>query len=300
MVKFHLDIELLKAFVAVVDTKSFTIAGQCLHRTQSAISVKIKKLEAQIGHELVHREVPIRPTVIGLTLLTTARRLIELHEEAYFALSRASQAQRITVGTSETYAASMLSPVLKEFRLTYPEIEIDIRCGHSWDILEAQSADSIDLVLATRSPRHTGVTLKRQQLHWVSSADSQAYLQDCLPLAVFPDRCLYRDIAISVLTHASRPSRIACTSSHYDGLMAAVATGGVLTVIPETAIPDWCRTLDTSHGLPELPTIDVALYKADNISPIARRFGMAIESHYLGDYAGLSAGKRASEVQHEI
>ncbi|MFT4191295.1 MAG: LysR family transcriptional regulator [Comamonas sp.] len=282
MVKSYLDIDLLKAFVAVIEAKSFTVAGQRLHKTQSAISVKLRKLEEQIGHALVHRDPPIRPTALGLTLLSTAHRLIEAHEEALFALAQAAQGQCITVGTSETYAASLLPPVLKAFRGLYPDIQIEISCGHSWDMLEAQTHNGIDLVLATRSPRHGGVTLNRQQLFWVCSADSTAYLEKCLPLAVFPPRCLYRDMALAVLKQTERPARIAYTSSHYDGLMAAIATGDAVTVMPERAIPDGCIKLNRSHGLPALPAIDVALYKGSHLSPMARRLGMAIESHYLG------------------
>ena len=289
MKKFYLDIDLLQTFVTVVDCNSFTVAGQRLHKTQSAISVKIKKLEHQMGQQLLDRVPPIRPTAAGQKLLPTARRLIEAHEDAFSALSQVSKIQHVTVGTSETYASTVLSPVLKIFRSAYPEIQIDIHCGHSWDILEAQTRNDIDLVVATRSPRHVGVTLKCQQLFWVCSENSKAYLDDCLPLAVFPAGCLYREGAVAALSQAKRSSRIACTSSHHDGLMAAIATGSVLTAIPESAIPAGCKKLDRSHGLPELPTIDVALYKGTNLSPVARRLGMAIEEHYLGAYADFNS-----------
>ena len=285
MKKFYLDIDLLRTFVTVVDAKSFTVAGAQLHKTQSAVSVKIKKLEDHVGQQLLERVSPVRPTAVGANFLNTARRLIEAHEDAFLELTRASKTEKITIGTSETYAASVLSPVLKTFRRDHPSLEIDIRCGHSWDILDAQSAENIDLVVATRSPRHVGVTLKCQKLIWVCGADSMVYREKRLPLAMFPDGCLYRQAAIAALSQVGRLWFIACTSSHYDGLMAAISAGSVLTAMTESAIPTGFKRLDRSHGLPELPSIDVALYKASNISPVAQRLCMAIEAHYLGGHA---------------
>ncbi|MCW5223351.1 LysR family transcriptional regulator [Verminephrobacter aporrectodeae subsp. tuberculatae] len=283
MKSFHFDVDLLRTFVCVADAKSFTIAGERLHRTQSAVSVKIKKLEDQLGHRLLDRTSPVRPTSIGAHFLETARRLIDAHEDAFIELTQACQVERITVGTSETYAVSLLSPVLKNFKKCFPQLEIEIRCGHSWDLLEAQSSERIDLVLATHSPKHSGVTLQRQKLIWVCGPNSIAYQEERLPLAVFPNGCLYRDAAIAALVQMRRPWSIAYTCSHYDGLLAAISTESALTALTESAIPSQFKRLDRSHGLPDLPTMDVALYRAPEISPVARKLGSVIEAYYLGD-----------------
>lgn len=295
MKSFSLDIDLLRTFVAVAETKSFTLAGVRLHKTQSAISVKIKKLEEQIGDRLLERSSPVCPTPLGVRCLGIAQRLICAHEDAFMQLSRDSGTNKVSVGTSETYAASILSPALKAFQSNNPKLEIDIRCGHSWDILDAQSKDNIDLVIATRSPRHVGVTLKRLPLIWVCNADSTAYCDEHLPLALFPERCLYRQAAIEALLRVGRSWSIAYTSSHHDGLIAAITTGNAVTAMIDSAIPAHFRRLDRSTGLPELPMIDVALYKASNISPVAKELGMAIEAHYLGDPSSIT---RIGKLRH--
>src|SRR5258707_14927795 len=78
-----LDLELLRSFVSVVDSGGFTRAGERVHRTQSTVSQQIKRLEDDLGQPLLNRTAKdVTPTEAGERLLSYARRLLSLAEEA--------------------------------------------------------------------------------------------------------------------------------------------------------------------------------------------------------------------------
>lgn len=278
MKKPGFDIDLLQAFVAVAETGSFTLAGRRLHLSQSAISLKIKRLEASMDHPLLERTPPIRPTRVGERFLATALRLLEAHEDAFEKFARMATVERIVIGASETYAASFLPVALKMFRAEHPEVEVVIRCGHSWDLLQAQADDGIDIVLATRHPRYEGVTLKSERLVWVGRTNPTVTGHDEISLAVFPEGCLFRTAMTNALSAAGRSWTFAYTCTHYDGLMTALSDEGVVTAITEGAVPDDCQILGAGDELPRLPSMDVVLYESPQASPAARRLTYLIQA----------------------
>lgn len=276
MKKRTLDMDLLEAFVSVVETSSFTLAAGRLHLTQSAVSAKIKKLEAQVQHVLLERSSPVRPTPVGMQLLGMARRLIEAHELALEELTRTEVRGRIVVGTSETYAASILAPVLKLFRQSDPDVEIVIRCADSWDLLQAHESGEIDIVVTTPGPYRAGLTLRQERIVWACARDPSVARAERLRLALFPEGCVYRSVALDALSRAGRAWEIAYTCSHYDALLAAVEEDHVLTAITIGAVPQRFHILD-DDGLPELPTVAIELYQSPGLSAAARRLVAEIE-----------------------
>jgi DNA-binding transcriptional LysR family regulator len=282
MRKRSIEIDLLQAFVSVAEARSFTQAAENLHLTQSAVSLKIKKLEEQVQHVLLERSAPVRPTAMGARLLATARRLIEAHEAAFEELMHTRPQGRIVIGTSQTYAASILAPVLKSFRQSHPGVEIVILCAHGWELLQAQARGEIELVVTTRTTRRTGTRLRQERIVWACAGNAAVAHGKPLRLALFPEGCVYRAAALEALSRAGRSWDVAYTCTHYDGLLAAVEQDLVLTAITRSAVPDHFEILDGADGLPELPTVEVALYKAPGLSATARRLAAAIESQTRG------------------
>jgi DNA-binding transcriptional LysR family regulator len=277
------DLDLIRAFIAVSETRSFTQAAARLHRTQSAISMKIKRLEEQVGERLFERDTTyVTPTSIGVRFAGIARRLIEAHEDAFFALNHSLAAGKLTLATSETYASCLLPPILSEVSKTFPNIEMEIRCGHSWKMLESMDTDGIDLVIATKYPaRQDGQALGQERLIWVCKRDSDVFRANPLPLAVFPDGCLYRRAALAALDANKRNWRIGYTSLNHEGLAAAVDSGSAVSVMIESAVNERHRVLRPEDGFPPLPAADIELYsRSSGISPVARHVADTIRQHF--------------------
>jgi DNA-binding transcriptional LysR family regulator len=277
------DLDQLRAFMAVWETRSFTQAAARQHRTQSAISMKIKRLEEQVGERLFERNTTtVTPTSVGERFAALARRLIEAHDDAFFAFNHALAAGKLTLATSETYASCLLPPILSEVSKTFPNIEMEIRCGHSWKMLESMDTDGIDLVIATKYPgRQDGQPLGRERLMWVCKHDSDVFRANPLPLAVFPDGCLYRRAAIAALNANKRNWRIGYTSLNHEGLLAAVDSGSAVSIMIESAVNARHRVLLPEEGFPELPAADIELYaSASEISPVARHVSETIRRHF--------------------
>lgn len=275
--------DLLRAFVAVSETRNFTQAAAVLHRTQSAVSMKIKRLEVLVGERLFERDTTtVTLTSIGARFVGIARRLLDAHEDAYLALHHGLAAGKLTLATSETYASGLLPPILGEVSKTFPGIEIEIRCGHSWRMLESMDADGTDLVIATRYPqRPDGESLGCERLTWVCRHDSEVHKESPVPLAVFPDGCLYRRAAIAALDARKRDWRIGYTSLSHEGLLAAVEGGSAVSIMIESAVTERHRVLSAADGFPPLPAVDIELYsRRSEISSVARHVSEAIRRQF--------------------
>ncbi|KMZ12168.1 transcriptional regulator, LysR family [Candidatus Burkholderia humilis] len=239
------DLDLVRAFLAVSETRNFTQAATGLHRTQSAVSMKIKRLEEIIGERLVERDTTtVMLTSVGERFVGIAQRLIEAHEDAFFTLQHNLAIGRLTLATSETFASCLMPPVLAKIGAAFPNIEMEIRCGHSWRMLESMDTDGIDLVVATKYPaRRDGIPLGREELMWVCSKGSAVFQQTPVPLAVFPDGCLYRRAGLAALDAHKKHWRIAYTSLNHEGLLAAVDAGSAVSIMIESAVNDRHRVL---------------------------------------------------------
>src|SRR3974390_354030 len=107
-----LDLELLRSFVSVVEAGGFTRAGERVHRTQSTVSQQIKRLEDDIGQPLLHRSgKDVTPTEAGEKLLSYARRLLSLAEEARDVMTRPGNEGAVRLGVPEDFAAYRLDEI---------------------------------------------------------------------------------------------------------------------------------------------------------------------------------------------
>src|ERR1700744_4738596 len=123
------DVDLLRSFIAVVETGSFTNASATVHRSQAAVSMQIKRLEGMLGTTLFARNTRnLSLTRPGNTLLEYARRVIDLHEEAWSAIVRPEVTGRVVLGAPDDYVSALLSPVLRRFSNLNPQVEIEIAC----------------------------------------------------------------------------------------------------------------------------------------------------------------------------
>jgi DNA-binding transcriptional LysR family regulator len=268
-----MDLDLLRSFVSVVDAGGFTRAGERVHRTQSTVSQQIRRLEETLGRPLLHRNGKrATPTEEGERLLSYARRILALADEARDAVVRPTGGGIVRLGIPEDFAAHGLTEMLSQFARSRPGLRLDVRCDLSINLRRDIERGELDVALFKRDQGDTAaVSCWPERLRWVTSRHQPVDIRrDPLPLAVFPQGCLYRNRAIHALEAAGRAWHIAYTSPNFTSIQAAVSVGLGISILPETAIVGEHRVLGLKHGLPAIDNTEVALLTTSNAGPAAR------------------------------
>jgi DNA-binding transcriptional LysR family regulator len=269
-----LDLELLRSFVSVVDAGGFTRAGERVHRTQSTVSQQIKRLEADIGQPLLNRNgKDVTTTEAGERLLSYARRLLSLAEEARDVVARPSHEGAVRLGVPEDFAAYRLAKLLAAFSRSHPTLRLDVRADQSTYLKRDLERGDLDLALFKRTASEKGgIAVWPERVHWVTSKshprDTRA---GSVPLIGFPTGCLYRAGAIHALESAGRAWHMAYTSSNLSGIQAAVAAGMGLSILSEMAIQADHRVLTAKDGFAPIDKTEVALVASPDASPATLR-----------------------------
>jgi DNA-binding transcriptional LysR family regulator len=269
-----LDLDLLRSFVSVVDSGGFTRAGERVHRTQSTVSQQIKRLEDDFGRALLHRNgKTVTPTEDGERLLSYARRILSLAEEARDVLARPTAEGAVRLGIPEDFAAYRLTKLLASFARSRPGIRLDVRADQSVYLRRDLERGDIDLALLKRGAGESGgIAVWPERVHWVTSKgnpiDTKA---QSVPLIFFPTGCLYRARAIHAIESAGRNWHMAYTSSSLSGIQAAVAAGLGLSILPEIAIQKDHQTLSAKDGFAPIDKTEVALVASPTASAATLR-----------------------------
>jgi DNA-binding transcriptional LysR family regulator len=256
-----LDIDLLRCFVIVSETASFTTAAGRLMRTQPTVSLQIKRLEEALGQTLLERSPKhVAPTADGLRLLPQARRLIELHDNMLADLRGENLQGLVRLGTPEDFATMHLPHVLARFADTYPEVTLEVTCDLTLNLIDRFRIGGFDLVLIKREPHgiEGGAGVWRERLVW-AARDVSIVDRAMLPLVVAPQPCVYRKRAIEALKRSGQAHRVAYTSPSLAGAQAAVRAGLGMAVLPRRMVPDDFVVLGEEHGLPDLEETEIAL-----------------------------------------
>jgi DNA-binding transcriptional LysR family regulator len=286
------DLDLLRSFVSVVDTGGFTRAGERVHRTQSTVSQQIRRLEETLGYPLLHRNgKQATPTEEGERLLSYARRILALAQEARDVVARPSGEGVVRLGIPEDFAAYRLTELLSDFVRSRPGLRLDVRCGLSVQLRRALERGELDLALFKRDAGESGgIAAWPERLHWITSQRHPIdFHRDPLPLAVFEQGCLYRNRMIHALEAAGRAWYIAYTSPNLPGIQAAVSAGLGVSVLSEVAILPDHRVIGAAEGFPSITNTEVALVAAADASPATRRL-----AEILANFCSASDPRKAA------
>jgi DNA-binding transcriptional LysR family regulator len=300
-----LDPELLQAFVAVADQRSFTRAAATLNRTQSAVSMQIKRLEDRLGVALFHRtkaNVDLSPS--GEGLLGYARRILSLNVEAIAHLREHKVEGVVRLGVMDDYGTLIVPPLLASFLAGYPLIQVEMETGLT-SSMPARLGEAYDLVIAMHpAGRGDGEFLCREQAVWATSAEHPVEEQDPLPVALYPQGCLFRRWAMEALDAATRRWRLAFVSHSLTAVESIAAQGLAVTVVKSGTFPSRLRRLSERDGLPPLPAADICLHRAANLSPagalLADHLRMAIskETPLQSKPRGAPRLRKSNEMVH--
>lgn len=259
-----LDIDQLRTFVAIADTGSFTRAADIVHKTQSAVSMQMKRLEERVAKTLFERDGRAsKLSEDGERLLDYARRIVRLQVECIASFNDADLTGRVRLGLPDDYADRYLPEILARFSRSNPRAEVTVVCEPTPNLVALVQAGDLDLAIITHVDRRGPSDIIRvEQLLWVSSARHATHEEQRLPLALGRPTCDWRQSAVEVLERAGREFRILFVSWNSTAVGAAVMAGLAVSVLPESAIRSGMRVLGPSDGFPALPSCKIGLVRS--------------------------------------
>lgn len=286
-----LDPACLRAFMTVAEEGGFTRAAQRLNRTQSAISMQVRRLEESLGAQLIADRKKATLTAAGERILEHARRIVALNDELLGRAKGADISGRVRIGAPDDYVSFFLPAMLRRLSISHPNVEVEVRCHMSTDLITAVDRGNLDLALVTRLPGLTdGTTVRREPVVWVAS-DERLAQSSPLPLALFSPGCPFRDAALDCLGKANKPYRIAYESPSIASIHAAVIEGLAIAAIVRLSITDKMKILDRVHGLPLLPMVEIALYGPRGVAAPAAQ---AVKSSLMEGLTGGALSDRSA------
>jgi DNA-binding transcriptional LysR family regulator len=247
-----LDLDLLRTFVAVAESGSFSNAASIVGRSQSAVSMQMQRLEQSLDCMLLLRgPQPAKLNTAGETLLPYARRLLRLSGEARAAVMKPDEIGIVRLGAPEDYIGHFLPPILGRFAAEYPLVSIELVCEPSRSLVTAINTGRIDLAIVTCLPPNDSEMLRREAIVWVAAHGKTPCTREPLPIALFEAGCgpahahVVQALKVSGLAY-----RVAYSSASLAGLVGVVEAGLAVAALPRCSVPPSLCVIGAAEGLP--------------------------------------------------
>jgi DNA-binding transcriptional LysR family regulator len=257
----HLPIELLHTFVAIAEARTLSRAAAQIGRTQAAVSMQVKKLEALLSQPLLNRTGRgVTLTLHGERLLGHARIILRHHDAAIADISGAGLSGTLRFGCPDDYATAFLPHILRSFAGRHPQVFVEVCCAPTPRLMEHFAKHALDLALvSTAEDERTSAVIRREPLAWVGNQHDHASKHEPLQLALSDPDTLDHRAACERLDAAGRPYRVAYASGGMSGLLAVVRSGQAIAVLTQSAVPPDLQILPTGEGLPRLPSVGLTV-----------------------------------------
>ena len=262
----HLESDLLRTFIAVAQAGSVTDGAERIHRSQSATSIQIKRLEGILGQSVFERHGR------GVVLSEAGRRLLPVAQDvtarldvAFRELSSASVKGKIRLGIPDDHGRAKLTKIVAELARKHPEVELDVTCALSAGFSEALAKGILDLaVYEVEVPAMNEELLTEDPTCWVSSAMQDFSASQTLPVALFDQACWWRDAAIASLEARQRPYRIAYSSQSVSGVLSAVEAGIGVGLLGRSSVHPGLTVVDHSFGFAPTPASKLVMCEGES------------------------------------
>jgi len=267
----NLDMDVLRTLAVAMDLGGFSKAAERLGRSQSAVSLQMRRLEERVGRPLFRREGRgLALTDAGDVVLSYARQILELNDQAVAAARGIAIGGSVRFGVPQDFGDSWLPGVLARFSRAHPSVLIEVRVDRANKLVERIAESGLDLALMWGNPPVANtVAVQRLPMVWIGLKGYAVPRGDTVPLALFESPCVFRQPGVEALERTHRPWRLAFTSPSLSGLWAAAAAGLGVTVRTPLGLPSPLAVLGKSSGLPKLPQIALSLYTAQPEPPQA-------------------------------
>jgi DNA-binding transcriptional LysR family regulator len=255
------DPGLLRTFVAVADTLSFTRAGEQLGLSQPTVSQHVRKLEVATGRILVARDTrTVRLTDNGDAMLGFARSILAAQDAATVYFTGSAMQGRLRFGSADDLALTELPQILRDFRRVHPRINLELTVSQSGHLARRLKSGHLDLIYVKQeSGLSEGRLVRREQLVWVAHPSLRIEPDMPVPLIAYQAPSLSRTAAIQALEDAGKTWRITCNTRDVNGVLAALRAGIGTAVFAQNLIPGDLAPVPSLAGLPALGTVDFAL-----------------------------------------
>ncbi|WP_111414938.1 LysR family transcriptional regulator [Billgrantia lactosivorans] len=268
-----LDLELLRSFLAAARLGSLAAAAEQRHRTVSAVSMQIKRLESLLDTRLLERGPRgVVPTATGEALLQEARELLRMHDGIVARYAGCGLRGKVRFGLPEDYARELLGDVLPEFTARHPEVLLQAVTATSGELARQLGRSRLDLavVLDRPVPLAGGEPLWRTTPVWAAPRAANLTERASLPLALHEVDCPYRTLASEALERLGRPWHAVFTSTSIHAIERAVETGLAISVLDRERLTPAMRELGEAEGLPVLGRCEARLHVARLVEPGSR------------------------------
>lgn len=264
--KRDLEIDLLRAFVAVAANRNFTLAARSVGRTQSAVSMQIKRLEEIVGKRLFERSrQSVSVTNVGETLLVYANRILAANDAALSHIQRPEAEGLIRIGAPDDYATFLLPPILASLSEEHPRLQFEVICDNASALIPKLETRELDIVLATHASNAIAGEIARfEPLHWVAAPDYVSDPEAPLTLVLFPVGCVCRDIALAALRRLERTWRVSYSTRSIGLMESAIRENSGVSVMEASIIPTGLKILDGQSGFPPLPDVAISVHRSHN------------------------------------
>ena len=264
-----IDIGLLRAFLAVVESASMTAAARQINLTQGAVSQQIKRLEDILGSDLFFREgKKLVLTPVGERLVVRAQRLVSLNDETWQLFSAPTYSGEIRLGVPQDIMRPFMPTVLRRFNREYPQVDINIVCEPTPDLIKAVQSKQLDIVLTTDDyAMPQGQVLMQDRLVWVGAVNGDAYRQRPLKVALGSSSSAFRDSAFATLNKVGQDWISTCHEGGLEALRATVEADMAVSTLMARSVPEGIAIIDRQDELPELPNYYINMRLAEQTPP---------------------------------
>lgn len=270
----NIDVGLVRAFLAVVDTGSVTHAARRLNLSQGAISQQLGRLEELAAQPLFRRAGrQLALTAEGKRLIPAAENFLAGNEQLLSALSEPAFTGEVRFGAPYDIIGGYAPAILRRFSQAFPSIRVALVCRDTMVLLTGLRAGRIDVALTTQvACGKGGEILRTDRLVWVGAPGGDAAARNPLPLSLGAETCVFRPAAIAALKRARRAWQPVCEISNMEPVRATLEADLAVAPLLSHSVPESLAVVPPSRRLPALPEFCINLYVAAKPSPAVQAF----------------------------
>lgn len=271
----NVDVAVARAFLAVVETGSVTLAARQLNLTQGAISQQIRRLEELSEHALFQRAGRrMVLTAEGERIIPSARNLVAANDSLLMALREPIFTGEVRFGAPYDIMGSYTPGILRRFSAAFPNIQVTLVCEDTIVLLEQLKSGTLDVALTTElGCGKGGETLRSDRLVWTGARNGSAYTRDPVPVSLGAGTCVFRPVAIAALKKARRAWQPVCEVSNMEPVRATLESDLAVAPLLSHSVPESLEIVEAGRRLPKLPLFRINLYQTREPSEVAKAFG---------------------------
>lgn len=277
----NLDIGILRTFVEVARAGSFTKATEKVFRTQSSVSLQIKRLEEELGKPLFFRNGRgVSLSAEGEILLVCAQKILKINDEVQIKLSEKLKDKAVTIGVHHEFSMANLMPVLARFRRMHPEVNLSIHAESASCLENKKCKGAYDIILTRceETVEEPMLCSWKESLLWVGARHHPCVDDDPIPIILPAKDSLLRKRAIEALETANLRWQIVLQTPTVMGMQSAVEAGLGISILNRHSVPPSLQILPSPDMLPALSATTLAMFSGkEELSPAAEIVALCMQ-----------------------